>query len=89
MAIPVNEEASNGLAVAVGRIEEGIKNLNEKVDKVISQNEVHADTLSKHDVRLAVLESKQGPRISAWTIALGIIAIAGFGLALFDRLYGN
>lgn len=81
-------EDQNGLAIAVGRIEEGIKNLNEKVEKVISQNEIHADALSKHDTRLAVLESKQGPRLSAWTIVLGIIATAGFGLALFDRLYG-
>lgn len=89
MALAVNEETNNSLAVAVGRIEEGIKNLNEKVDRVISQNEVHAETLSKHDSRLAVLESKQVPRVGGWTIALGIIAIAGFGLAVFDRLYGN
>ena len=80
-------EDQNGLAVAVGRIEEGIKNLNEKVDRVISQNEAHADTLSKHDTRLALLESRQGPRVSVWTVAVAIIAIAGFGLALFDRLY--
>lgn len=85
----MNEQDQNGLAVAVGRIEEGIKNLNEKVDRVISQNEVHAETLNKHDTRLALLESRQGPRVSVWTIAVAIIAIAGFGLALFDRLYGQ
>lgn len=81
-------EDQNGLAVAVGRIEEGIKNLNEKVDRVITQNEAHAETLSKHDTRLAVLESQRGPRVSVWTIVVAIIATAGFGLALFDRLYG-
>lgn len=83
----MNESEVNGLAVAVGRIEEGIKNLNEKVDRVIAQNQDHADTLSKHDVRLAVLESKQQPKVHWLTILVGIVAVAGFALALFDRLY--
>jgi len=81
-------EDQNGLAVAVGRIEEGIKNLNEKVDRVITQNEAHAETLSKHDTRLAVLESQRGPKVSPWTIAVAIVAIASFGLTLFNMLYG-
>ncbi len=83
----MNESEVNGLAVAVGRIEEGMKNLNDKMDRVIAQGDQHANTLSEHDTRLAVLESKQQPKVHWLTILVGIVAVAGFALAIFDRLY--
>lgn len=76
-----------GLAVAIGRIEEGIKGLNEKVDSVIKQNADHANTLSRHEVDIQILKSRQQPRIHWLTILVGVVAVAGFALALFDRLY--
>ena len=81
------DQEQTALAVAVGRIEEGIKNLNEKVDRVIKQGDEHASTLSRHDLRIAVLESKQGPRIHPITWGVGAVAIAAFVLGIFDRFY--
>lgn len=75
------------LAVAIGRIEEGQRAMKESVDRVAKAVDDHDDTLSKVEARLAVLESGRGPRIHWITIAVGLIAIAGFGLAIFDRLY--
>lgn len=75
------------LAVAIGRIEEGVKNMNGRLQKVAEIAEEHEDTIGKHETRLALLEQRQGPRLHWLTVLVGIVAVAGFALALFDRLY--
>lgn len=75
------------LAVAIGRIEEGVKNMNERLTKIGDAVDDHEDTLIGHTTRLALLEARQSPRIHWLTILVGIVAVAGFALAIFDRLY--
>jgi len=75
------------VAVALGRIEEGIKNMTEKIDKLVSKTESHESTLSRHEVDIELLKSRQAPRVHWLTILVGIVAVAGFALALLDRLF--
>ena len=83
----MSDASFTDLAVAIGRVEEGVKSLTEKIDKMAGSVEEHGDTLSKHQTRIALLEARQGPRIHWLTILVGIVAVAGFALAIFDRLY--
>lgn len=75
------------LAVAIGRIEEGVKSVKEVVDGVANTQKTHGDTLTRHEVDIEILKSRQQPRIHWITVIVGIVAIAAFALALFDRLY--
>lgn len=75
------------VAVTLGRIEEGIKGLRESVDRLLTSSEKHDTTLGAHEARLAVLESKQGPKIHWLTIVVGVVAVLGAGLAILDRIY--
>jgi hypothetical protein len=66
------------LAVAIGRIEEMLKSMNEKLDKLDSTAVDHADILRKHTVEIELLKQRQGPRIHWTTWVLAIIGIASF-----------
>lgn len=44
-------------------------------------------TEMKGDIK-AIKDSKP-PKVNAWTIALGVVALAGFGLGLLNQLYGG
>jgi hypothetical protein len=44
-------------------------------------------TEMKGDIK-AIKDSKPA-KVSAWTIALGVVALAGFGLGLLNQLYGG
>jgi hypothetical protein len=54
------------LAVAIGRIEEMLKSLNEKMDKLDNLSADHADVLRKHTVEIELLKQRQGPTVH-WT----------------------
>lgn len=60
------------LAVAIGRIEEMLKSMNDKLDKLEAANDTHADVLRKHEVAIRLLEERQGPKVhwSSWAIAI-------------------
>jgi hypothetical protein len=75
------------LAVAVGRIEEGVKSMKDSLAPVVERQQTHSDTLTRHEVAIRVLESKQQPRIHWLTVLVGIVAISAFAIALFDRLF--
>lgn len=81
------DDPYTGLAVAIGRIEEGIRSVNDKLDTLAAESTNHSNTLTGHEARLAVIESHRQPRVHWLTIVVGIIAILGFGLAVFDRMY--
>lgn len=67
------------LAVAIGRIEEMLKSMNDKLDKLDSTSADHADVLRKHTVEIELLKQRQGPTVhwSNWifvlTAAAGLI----------------
>lgn len=82
-ATPGNYE----LAVALGRIEEMLKSMNEKLDKLESVNETHADVLRKHEVAIRLLEERQGPRVHWLTWVVAAVAALGFIISIADRFY--
>jgi hypothetical protein len=86
----MTEESSyTEIAVAIGRIEEGIKSMRESIDGLLKQTRDHDSTLTRHEVEIARLKERQAPKIHWLTIVVGLIALAGFTLGILDRLYGN
>jgi hypothetical protein len=65
------------IAVALGRIEEMLKNANEKLDRLDSTASNHAEILRKHTVEIELLKQRQGPK-QHWTVwlitAIGVLS---------------
>jgi hypothetical protein len=74
------------LAVALGRVEEGIISMKASLDRIEKRSEDHATAIARHETDIQVLMSRQQPRIHWLTILVGIVAVAAFALTLFDRL---
>lgn len=83
-----HEPGGYELAVTLGRIEEMLKSMNEKLDKLESVNETHADVLRKHEVSIRLLEQRQGPRVPFITWVIGAVAVIGLFISIADRLWG-
>lgn len=79
---------SEGIAVALGRIEEQLKHVTEKLDRLSDQFDRDHTTLGDHESRLAVLESKSGGWRTVLTVVSAVVVVAGFALVILDRLYG-
>ena len=75
------------LAVAIGRVEEGVKGLKDSIDGLVKTTKGHADTLTRHEVEIEILKSRQAPRVHWLTIIVGIVAVAGFVIGLLNQLY--
>jgi hypothetical protein len=77
------------IAVAIGRIEEMLKTMDSKLDKLETVTERHWKKLAEHDVEIELLKQRQGPRIhiTVW-IALAA-SIIGLVVAIADRIYVN
>lgn len=73
------------LAVALGRIEEMLKSMNDKLDKLESVNEDHADVLRKHEVAIRLLEQRQPQKVHPLTIITGVASIIAVALVVIDR----
>lgn len=75
------------IAVAIGRIEEMMKSMNEKLDKLDDTVERQWRIISEHGTEIELLKQRQGPRIHWITwLAAGAAGIS-LVLAVFDRLY--
>lgn len=75
------------LAVAIGRVEEGIKGLRESIESLVATSKDHGDTLTRHEVEIARLKDRQGPRVHWLNIVVGVVAVAGFALSILNQLY--
>lgn len=75
------------IAAALARIEEKLAAMTEKLDRAIARTDVHEDTLSKHEARLAVLEARSGGWRTVVAILGAVVGAGGFVLLLLDRLY--
>jgi hypothetical protein len=62
------------LAVTLGRIEEMLKSMNEKLDRLDSTAVSHADILRKHTVEIELLKQRQGPRVHWSALAATLIS---------------
>jgi septal ring factor EnvC (AmiA/AmiB activator) len=79
----------NDILVALARLEAKTDSLMEKLDRLEKATDNHVNRIADLEQKIAVLESQRGPRVHWVTILVGVIAVVGFGLAIFDRLYTN
>ena len=77
----------NDILVALARLEAKTDSLMEKLDRLEKATDNHVNRIADLEQKIAVLESQRGPRVHWITILVGVIAVVGFGLAIFDRLY--
>ncbi len=57
------------------------------LERLRDESDGHYKRIAELESKIAVLESQRGPKVHWITILVGILALVGFGLALFDRLY--
>ena len=75
------------ILVALARLEAKQDAMMEKLDRLEKATDSHYKRIADLEQKIAVLESRSGPRVHWVTILVGVIALVGFGLAIFDRLY--
>jgi hypothetical protein len=75
--------------VACSRLEAKQDAMMQALDRLRDESDGHKNRISELEQKIAVLESQRGPRVHWITILVGVIALVGFGLAIFDRLYTN
>ena len=73
--------------VALARLEAKQDAMMSAIERLREETDVHWKKIADLESKIAVLESRSGPRVHWVTILVGIIAVVGFGLAIFDRLY--
>jgi len=75
--------------LALARLEVKQDHLMSAIERLREETDVHWKKIADLEQKIAVLESRSGPRVHWITILVGVIALVGFGLAIFDRLYTN
>lgn len=73
--------------IALARLEAKQDAMMSAIERLREETDVHWKKIADLESKIAVLESRSGPRVHWVTILVGIIAVIGFGLAIFDRLY--
>jgi hypothetical protein len=73
--------------VALARLEAKQDAMMSALERLRDESDGHYRRIADLEQKIAVLESRSGPRVHWVTILVGIIAVAGFGIAIFDRLY--
>jgi hypothetical protein len=73
--------------VALARLEAKQDAMMSAIERLREETDVHWKKIADLEQKIAVLESRSGPRVHWITILVGVIALVGFGLAIFDRLY--
>ncbi len=75
--------------VACSRLEAKQDAMMQALERLRDESDGHYKRIAELESKIAVLESQRGPKVHWITILVGILALVGFGLALFDRLYTN
>jgi septal ring factor EnvC (AmiA/AmiB activator) len=75
--------------LALARLEVKQDGLMSAIERLREETDVHWKKIADLEQKIAVLESQRAPRVHWITILVGVIALVGFGLAIFDRLYTN
>jgi hypothetical protein len=83
MAAPTLTDA----LVACSRLEAKQDAMMQALERLRDESDGHYKRIAELESKIAVLESQRGPKVHWITILVGILALVGFGLALFDRLY--
>ena len=73
--------------VACSRLEAKQDAMMQALERLRDESDGHYKRIAELEQKIAVLESQRAPKVHWITILVGILALVGFGLALFDRLY--
>lgn len=73
--------------VACSRLEAKQDAMMQALERLRDESDGHYKRIAELESKIAVLESQRAPKVHWITILVGILALVGFGLALFDRLY--
>lgn len=77
------------IAVAIGRIEEMLKAMDSKLDKLETTTERHWKKIAELETQIELLKQRQGPRIHV-TVWIALAAsVIGLVVAIADRIYVN
>jgi hypothetical protein len=77
------------ILVAIARLEAKQDAMMSAIERLREETDVHYKKIAELESKIAVLESQRQPKIHWLTILVGIVAVAAFGFALFDRLIIN
>jgi hypothetical protein len=83
----MDDQTSTELLVAVGRIEEMLRNMDEKLQKLQTSEDMQWRKLNQLETEIEVLKTRQGPRVPVVSWIAGLVAAAALLLAISDRLY--
>lgn len=83
------DEQQTSLAVAIGRIEEMVKSMNEKLARIDETTERQWERIGQLETEIAIIKSKQGPKVPWVTYAAGVAALAALVLGILDRMFVN
>ena len=83
----MDDQTSTELLVAVGRIEEMLRNMDEKLQKLQTSEDMQWRKLNQLETEIEVLKTRQGPRVPVVSWIAGLVAAAALVLAVADRLY--
>jgi septal ring factor EnvC (AmiA/AmiB activator) len=83
----VSDATLGDVLIALARLEAKQDAMMSAIERLREETDVHWKKIADLESKLAVLESQRAPRVHWITILVGIIAVVGFGLAIFDRLY--
>lgn len=83
----MSEPTLHDVLVAIARIESKQDQMMSAIERLREETDTHWKKIADLERKIAVLESRQGPRVHWLTWLVGFLALAGFVLAVFDRIY--
>ena len=83
----MDDQTSTELLVAVGRIEEMLRNMDEKLQKLQTSEDMQWRKLNQLETEIEVLKTRQGPRVPVVSWIAALVAAAALLLAVADRMY--
>lgn len=83
------ENNNTEVLVAIGRIEEMLRNMNDKLQKLQDSEDMQWKKLNDHEVEIELLKQRQAPRVSWVSWMAGATAVAALVLSLLDRMFVN
>jgi len=75
--------------VAIGRIEEMVKAMNDKLDRLESTTDRHWKKISELETEIALLKERQGPKVHWMTVIAIVASVSAIILGILDRIFVN
>lgn len=83
----MSEPTLNDVLVAIARIESKQDQMMSAIERLREETDVHWKKIADLERKIAVLESRQIPRVHWVTWIVALVALASFVVAMLDRFY--